>query len=785
MTRHHDAKGALLAGILCACAISNAMAQGRLEDYQRAEQFVAGNLARLTHRLALTAHWIGPDSDEFWYLEEADSAGVEGTKRFVLVDADTGSTQAAFDHARLAAAINKRTAAHHSGGKLPFDHLDELQPRKKVEFTIASEAWRCNLQTYSCEKAEPSVATNSAEALSADRRWAIGRNGDDLYLRDRRSGRTRSLTTDGEPANGYAGQSGFTPLSEKLTGKSKPPMGVFSADSSKLFTYRLDTREVGKLQVLQTVPGARPVAHSYSHPLPGDAQIAKAELMVFDLGTGARVNLARPPSPVAATYDSLVQEEMKWNASGTRVYYIESDRGYKTTALHMAEARTGKDSVLLQERSDTYVAPSPILRPVGNGETVIWSSERDGWNHLYLVDGDGAGIKRQLTSGPWVVFDVAHVDAGRRWVYFTAGGRETGRDPYYRHLYRISLDGGEPQLLTPEDADHSIGFSPTGKYFVDTYSRMDLPAVSLLRRADGKQVRELQRADIAALLKTGWRVPEQFTVKARDGVTDLYGVILRPSNFDPERKYPVLDAIYPGPQIISTPKSFSPAGRNRSQELPLAELGFIVVVMDGMGTPLRSRAFREVSYGALGDAGGLEEHVAGLRQLASRYPYMDMERVGIYGHSGGGYAAARAILKYPDFYKVAVASAGNHDTRAYWTEWGERYQGFPVDDGYDAQANAPLAAQLKGKLLLVHGALDDNVHPAHTLGLVDALIEANKDFDLLILPNRDHGLINLGNGRQATDGLDLYFVRKRWDYFVRHLMGVEPPHEYRIRTPAG
>lgn len=767
-----------IGALLAVFAVHGGHAQGRLEDYQRAERFVAGNLGKLMHRLTLTPHWLDQRSDRFWYADVPS----EGVHRFMLVDARAGTVKPAFDHERLAAALSASMKQSYEADRLPFRQLDELLPARSVSFTVSDAGWRCDLQRYACEPLQASQAGQRGEVLSPDRRWAISRRGDNLFVRDRRDGSIRALTTDGDEQNSYAGNAGFTTVAEKLTDKPAPAVVFFSPDSQKIFTYRLDTRAVRKLEVMKTSAGAPPVPYSYAHPLPGDPQIAAAQLMIFDVPTGARVDLKRAPLPVAGVYESLIGDQMRWSTDSSKVFYVESNRGYKRTALHVADARSGADSVVVEDQSETYVAPMPTFMPIGEGREAVWSSERSGWNHLYRVD--ASGTQRQLTSGEWVVFDVLRVDAKARWVYFIAGGREPGRDPYYRHLYRVSLQGGEPQLLTPEDADHTIEFSTAGNYFVDTYSRMDLPPTSVLRAADGRLVKALQKADVSKLTATGWRVPERFVVKAGDGVTDLHGVIYRPSNFDPSKRYPVIDSVYPGPQIIATPKSFSPAGRRRSQELPLAELGFIVINMDAKGTPFRSRAFREAAYGKLGYIGGMEDHLVAFKELAKRHPYLDLERVGIFGHSGGGYASARAMLMFPDFYKVAVASNGNHDARAYWAAWGERYQGYPVDSSYDAQSNVPLAGQLKGKLLLVAGAMDDNVNPSHTLVLANALIAANRDFDLLILPNRDHGLSDLGKGKDAYDGLDPYFVRRRWDYFVRHLMGVEPPREYLIKANA-
>jgi dipeptidyl aminopeptidase/acylaminoacyl peptidase len=372
-----------------------------------------------------------------------------------------------------------------------------------------------------------------------------------------------------------------------------------------------------------------------------------------------------------------------------------------------------------------------------------------------------------------------HLDETGRWVYFTAVGREPEQDPYYSFLYRVSLDGGELELLTPEPADHAISFSPTGRFFIDTHSRVDLPPLSVLRAADGTLVRELQRADIESLRATGWQTPERFVAKSRDGVTDVYGLMLRPSDFDPAKSYPVIDYIYGGPQVNVVPLTFAQSSPFSESDRPhrgyafwhaqaLAELGFVVVMVDGLGMPGRGKAFHDVTYRNLGD-GGIADHITALRQLGDRYRFLALERVGIYGHSAGGYASAHAILAFPEFYKVCVSSAGNHDHRLDKASWVERYMGLPVGDHYREQANQTLASQLQGKLLLIHGEMDENVHPASTLVLVDALIAANKDFDLLIVPNRPHRLDDVG-----------YVIRRRWDYFVRHLLGTEPPRGYRV-----
>jgi dipeptidyl aminopeptidase/acylaminoacyl peptidase len=402
---------------------------------------------------------------------------------------------------------------------------------------------------------------------------------------------------------------------------------------------------------------------------------------------------------------------------------------------------------------------------------VLWWSPRDNWGHLYLYDLESGALKRQITRGDWNVAELLHVDDKTRTLYFTGVGREKGRDPYFQHLYRIGLDGQGLTLLTPEDANHTISVSPDAQYLVDTYSTPATPPTSVLRRMSGERRLELERADISRLTATGWKPPTPIVVKARDGQTDLYGLMFTPTTLDPARKYPIVNYIYPGPWGSSVgSRSFSPA---RGDHQALAELGFVVVAIDGMGTEWRSKKFADFYYSNMGD-NTIPDQIAGMRELAKRHPYIDIERAGIWGHSGGGFAAAAAMFRHPEFFKVGVSQAGNHDNRNYEDDWGERFQGLLRREGerdnYESQANQLVAANLRGKLLLAHGAMDNNVPIYNTYLVVDALIKANKDFDLIVLPQQRHGFGADNN----------YMMRRRWDYFVRHLLGAEPPQEYKI-----
>jgi dipeptidyl-peptidase-4 len=760
------------------------------EDYARAERYLIWNINKLVFKTQVIPHFIGK-SDRFWYKNNTRDG-----KEFVVVDPALNTRQPAFDQVKLAAALSAASGKAYEAKDLPFDMFEFIKDGKAIQFDIEKTRWTCELANYTCTKIEAPKENPEGESLSPDGKWAAFVKDHNLYLRPTAGGTEVQLTTDGEPYYDYGteAEQSTSAVTERLSGKKQPPVLIWSPDSRKIFTHRLDQRKVDPLYLLQSAPpqGSRPLLHAYRYALVGDKNLPTAELAVLDVEK--RTKTAFKCDPYLILYVSpITMKKAWWSEDGQKLYFIEEERANKAAKLRVADAQTGETRTLIEEKGATYVelnlflGSAPNVRILGNGSEVIWFSERDGWGHLYLYDGKTGALKNQITKGPWVVRDILRVDETNRRVYFTGGGREKGRDPYYQHLYRIKLDGSAMELLTPEDADHSVAyidmgskanaflskFSPSGRFFVDTYSRIDLVPVSLLRDADGRVVQELEKADIEPLLATGWKWPERFTVKARDGTTDLYGVIYKPSNFDPAKKYPVIDGIYPGPQITRTPKSFGAdmfSVYEFCEDVTLAELGFVVINIDGLGTPFRSKAFHDFCYGKMEDAGGLEDHISGIRQLAAGRPYMDVSRVGIYGHSGGGFASTHAILAYPDFYKVAVSSAGNHDQRGYLAAWGEQYQGLLEGDNYKNQANPGLAANLKGKLLLAHGDMDDNVHPSLTIQVVDALIKANKDFDLLIMPNRNHGF-----------GLDPYFTRRKWDYFVRNLLGAEPPQGYEIK----
>lgn len=745
------------------------------EDYARAERFLPQNIGKLAFRLEITPNWAGK-GDCFWYKVDTR----EG-KKFMFVDPDAGIHKDAFDHVSLAAELSRATKRAYVHTNLPFDSFSYVPDSDLSVITLEAEnaTWKYDLGTSQLAPAAGGAsATDHSEVLSPDQKWAVFVRDFNLYARCVSTGEVVQLTSDGEEGYHYAApfknpllDAGL--MSPELAGYYLKPAVVWSPDSKRILTYKVDHRGVGECYLVQSCPldgSKRPILYRYIYPLPGDTNVPMAEPIIVDLETHTQIKVKL--DPVQQLYYGAVRLWAYWTSGeNERIYLMRRERGYTVKRLYVIDPKTGDTQVLIEEESPTAVehyAP----RAVDNGKEIIWHSEQDGWAHLYLYDGLTGELKNRITSGPWVVREIQHVDELDRVIYFTASGLEQGRDPYYRHLYRVNFDGSGMQLLTPEDAEHQITFTPSGKYFIDRYSRVDLAPVTVLRRADGSLVKELEKADVELLLATGWKFPERFCAKARDGVTDLYGMIIRPSNFDPNKTYPLIEANYSGPQTIRTPKAFAESDGSRQfwQDVAIAELGFIVVTVDGLGMAFRSKAFQDYSYRNLGDA-GMPDHIAAFRQLADRYPYIDLSRVGIYGGSAGGYAAGRAILEHPDFFKVAVVWAGNHDHRTDKASWIERYMGLPVGPHYEEQANPTLAANLKGKLFIIHGEMDENVPPAASLQLVDALIKANKDFDFLILPNGYH-----------SAGYHPYITRKRWDYFVKHLLGATPPEGYEIKA---
>jgi dipeptidyl aminopeptidase/acylaminoacyl peptidase len=597
---------------------------------------------------------------------------------------------------------------------------------------------------------------------------------------------SEALTSDGEALWSYGRRwKGGAEVATLDADRYRPTHGTFawSPDSTKLLTRREDIRDVG-IYPLYSSTSVRPIDHSYYYAGPGDTAIPQFQFYILDVvkRTGTKVDL--PPIGLV-----LRPGTAEWSQDSRELYILSSDRPSKEARLSLVDSITGKAKTIIREDSSTFVEMSngdedTIVAVANAGSDIFWFSERDGWGHLYRYSKNGA-LKNQLERGAYSVAELIRVDDRRREVYFTAWAKEAGI-PYYRHLYRINFDGSGLTHLTKEPGDHFIRRIGTSDFFLDTMSSIDSPPVTVVRRSDGSRVMQVSRGTDDALRGIGWRPAETFTVKARDGTTDLYGVMYRPSNFDSSKQYPIITNIYPGPFMGSVGRtwSFQGADNHPSEDgdntkvthgegmgQSLAELGFIVIKLDALGSARRSKAIQDYFYGHVID-NGLPDQIAAIKQLAQRYPWIDITRVGIFGHSGGGFAAGAGMLLYPDFFKVGVSESGNHDFRTYGWYWGEKYQGRLNTAGeataYEAQANYQYARNLKGKLLLIHGDMDCNNPPAETLRLVDALIKEQKDFDMLIVPDAGHQLPS-------------YAMKRAWDYFTRYLNGEEPPTDYKLR----
>jgi dipeptidyl-peptidase 4 len=596
-----------------------------------------------------------------------------------------------------------------------------------------------------------------------------------LWVRDVATGRDRQLTTDGVKDFGYA-----TNNAGWATGAN--PVVSWSPDGKKIATQQQDERKVGEMYLVQTpVTGGHPVLRQWKYPLVGDSVVAMIHRVVIDLETGKMVRLQDGPDFHRATIgDDISMAEYQWNADGTKLGFISTDRAHKSATAKIADLATGAVRTIMKEESATHFESRVPWRILWSTNEFLWNSERDDWSQLYLYDLNTGALKNKVTNGEGAVSQIVKLDDRSRTLWYAAYGKEPGQDPYFVHYYKVGLDGRNNVSLTPDVGTHTAQLSPDGKYLIDTYSQFDVPPQSVLRDANsGKVIVNLEKADISKLLASGWRPPMPIRMKSANGKWDIYGALWRPSNFDSTKKYPIINNAYPGPQSGSLgSRAFSTSAGDRQA---LAELGFIVVSIDGTGTPNRSKSFHDAYYGAMGRDNTLPDQMAGMKELASRYSWIDIDKAAMWGHSGGGFITADALMRPPfnDFFKAGIAESGNHDQRQYEDDWGERYQGLLTThdgiDSYTVEATQTLAANLKHKLFLIHGTMDNNVPPYNTYLLVDALIKANKDFDLLMIPNAPHGYGAASN----------YVMRRRWDFFVKNLLDAEPPKNYEFPAPGG
>ena len=777
-----EMKALLVAGIAVGgLTISGLAQQGRqltTVEYAQAEKFMPYNVNPLVYHAVDHPAWL-PDG-RFWYRD----AGPDGTT-YMVVDPAKGTKAAAFPHGKLAKALTaafegKRTYdAHHLElTELALEDGDETVVVRTGEEKLRcdlSGAGSCTMVPESSPKAMPGVVGRVRVDVSPDGTKQVFIRDWNLWVLDVATGRETQLTTDGVKDYGYAtDNAGWI--------HSDGPIVAWSPDSKKIATFQQDQRKTGEMYLVPVTNG-HPQLMTLKYPLAGDADVTMIERVVIDVGTGKVIRLKAPPDQHRSTLCDDVScrggkgwDDVQWSADGSHLAFVSTSRDHKQEWLRVADAATGDVRDVLCETVKTFFESGNDMvnwRYLPELNEVLWFSERDGWGQMYRYDLTTGELKNQITHGEGNVTQVLQIDENTRRIYFLAVGKEEGIDPYYSQLYSIQFDGSELKLLTPDREDHAVTMSPDGRVFVDAASTPTEPQTTVVRDNTGAVVMTVAKEDVSRLIAAGWAPLTQIVVKARDGRTDLFGYMFKPTHFDTAKKYPMVNYVYPGPQTGSCGGRQFSAAHGDSQSL--AELGFVVVCLDGMGTPFRSKAFHEAYYGNMSDD-TIPDQVVGMKELARKYPFLDVNRVGIYGNSGGGYAAASAMFHYPEFFKVGIAESGNHDNREYEDDWAEKWQGLLVKnaDGttnYDSQANQDFAKNLKGHLLLTHGTMDDNVPLNNTLLLVDALIKANKDFDLLLIPNATHDY------GAAT----LYVTRRRWDYFVRYLAGDVPPHEYQMR----
>lgn len=728
-------------------------AQGTVEDYNRAYALREKYNAKHVLYAGVVPHWVDQTS-AFWYVRQTEKG-----KEYVKVDAASKKRTALFDQQKMASALTEKAGREINAYNLPLQNCRLNISLDTLRFQLDGKFWAYSIKNNRLldEGAIPSRGKErhwmevddekeGRPVTSPDGKWTAFIKNDNVYVREVATGKEKQLSQDGTLSNYYSSYIQWSPDSKSVVSCRIRPV-------EKRYVYYVESSPADQ---------AQPKLHKQEYAKPGDELRFKVPC-IFEVESGRRLI---PPTELFSHQYEL--SGPMWNADSKAITFEYNERGHKVYLVLEMSAVDGSVRTLIEEKEEKYVNYPRIYRNyLGDGKRIIWSSERDNYNHLYLYDRATGKPLNQITKGEWYVRGVQHVDEANEVIYFSANGMKKGEDPYLIHYYKINFDGSNLVELTPEEGMHQCWYSSDYKYLVDVYSKVDQAPIAVLRDAKNGKIRmQLDKADISALLANGWKAPEVFSAKGRDGKTDMWGVIYRPSNFDPSKKYPVIEYIYSGPGDQYVPKTFSSYNWWMTS---LAELGFIVVQVDGMTTSFRSKEFEEVCYKNLKDA-GLPDHIAWIKAAAQKYPYMDIDRVGIFGCSAGGQESTGAVLFHPEFYKAAYSACGCHDNRMDKIWWNELWMGYPVDESYSACSNVDNAHLLSRPLMLVVGELDDNVDPASTMQVANALIKANKDFELVVIPGAHH-----------TMGED-FGEHKRYDFFVRHLMGVTPPSWDKVKT---
>lgn len=746
-------KSGVLLFALGSMSCTSLWAQGTVEDYNRAYALREKYNAKHVLYAGVVPHWVDQTS-AFWYVRQTEKG-----KEYVKVDAASKKRTALFDQQKMAAALTEKAGREINAYNLPLQNCRLNISLDTLRFQLDGKFWAYSIKNNRLldEGAIPPRGKerhwmevddekDGRPVTSPDGKWTAFIKNDNVYVREVATGKEKQLSQDGTLSNYYSSYIQWSPDSKSVVSCRIRPV-------EKRYVYYVESSPADQ---------AQPKLHKQEYAKPGDELRFKVPC-IFEVESGRRLI----PSTELFSHQYELSGLM-WNADSKAITFEYNERGHKVYRVLEMSVVDGSVRTLIEEKEEKYVNYPRIYRNyLSDGKRIIWSSERDNYNHLYLYDRATGKPLNQITKGEWYVRGVQQVDEANEVIYFSANGMKKGEDPYLIHYYKINFDGSNLVELTPEEGMHQCWYSSDYKYLVDVYSKVDQAPIAVLRDAKNGKIRmQLDKADISALLANGWKAPEVFSAKGRDGKTDMWGVIYRPSNFDPSKKYPVIEYIYSGPGDQYVPKTFSSYNWWMTS---LAELGFIVVQVDGMTTSFRSKEFEEVCYKNLKDA-GLPDHIAWIKAAAQKYPYMDIDRVGIFGCSAGGQESTGAVLFHPEFYKAAYSACGCHDNRMDKIWWNELWMGYPVDESYSVCSNVDNAHLLSRPLILVVGELDDNVDPASTMQVANALIKANKDFELVVIPGAHH-----------TMGED-FGEHKRYDFFVRHLMGVTPPSWDKVKT---
>ena len=759
--------------VIFSCANSKNQKQFTIAEYEDAAKHMDSSLYGLVYNQVSGSAFV--NNNNLLY-----TAKTKVGKKFVLVNTKTQEKKTAFNHEKLAKTLSKKLNKEIDANALPISNVSFSKNLNTLQFIAFNQKYEYKIKEHTLvQHASKRNSAESNEHVSPNGKLAAYIAHYNLWIRDLDTNKSMQLTFDGKQDYGYAtNNAGWI--------KSDGAVLKWSPNSDKIATFQQDARGVGMMYLTSSNIG-HPRLEAWKHPLPGDAEIFTIERVIIHLGNQpktVRLKMEKDfqrgttTDHIAGRNNELL--DAQWNKKGTKFAFVSGSRDHKIAHLQIADAQTGAVTSVHKEEVTTYYESgvnAENWRVLFDSNEFIWYSEKTDWGHLYLYDLKTKTLKNEITSGNFIVKQIKSIDEKNRQIYFSAGGKEAG-NPYHNYYYKINFDGTNFTNLTPSKGTHSVTISDDYSLLIDTYSTTTEPPITVLRNGFGEKIMDLEIADISELKEKNWQAPVEFSLKARDGKTDLYGIMCLPSHYNANKKYPVLNYIYPGPQSGSIGNyGFRPVWRDFQA---VAELGFVVVAVDAMGTPMRSKSFHDAYYGNMGD-NGLPDNITAIKQLAQKYKGMDLEKIGIWGHSGGGFASTRAVFAYPEFYDVAVSGAGNHDNRNYEADWGEKWQGLLIEgniegktDGttnYDNQANQLIAKNLKGKLLITHGSMDNNVPPSNTMLVVEALIKANKDFDMILYPNKRHGYGDMTN----------YMTRKRWDYFVTHLLNAKPAKGFQLK----